>query len=306
MNQIILLDYEPRTTVRVTEALTQLECEIVGAKDVDAAVAACAKVEPRMVLITSALRHIKVEDAITQLRARAGLRNTPFLVMMSGYTGHDPEADALRLGAQDIVAKPFSNEDLLAHVQALLARPRQDATVTAATRAEMIEALRRGSGKDTGTVTSEELFGDLLADEPAPSPAETQRIAVPPPAAATAKSAAKAAASASAADEAVARALDGALSDLGLSTPKTARPRKERTEVSVDKLLEDTLSGLEVGARHGAATRPLRRRVRPRRKARSPGRRRPNRSRARRRRARVRLRCRSPRSPAARRSASTS
>ena len=255
-NQIILLDYEPRTTVRVTEALTQLECEIVSAKDVDAAVAACAKVEPRMVLITSVLPRIKVEDAITQLRARAGLRNTPFLVMMSGYTGHDPQADALRLGAQDIVAKPFSNDELLAHVRTLLARPRQEATITADTRAEMIEALRRGSGKDAGTVTSEELFGDLLADEPAPSPGETQRITVPPPAAATGKSAAKAAASATAADEAVARALDGTLADLGLSTPKAAKPRKERAEVSVDKLLEDTLSGLETGARHGAATRP--------------------------------------------------
>ncbi len=256
MNQIILLDFEPRTTVRVTEALTQIECEVVGAKDVDAAVVACAKVEPRMVLITSVLPGIKVEDAITQLRARAGLRYTPFLVMMSGYAGQDPQADALGLGAQDIVAKPFSNEDLLAHVQALLARTRQDATISADTRAEMIEALRRGSGRDEGTVTSEELFGDLLADEPTQSPAETQRIAVPPPAAAAAKSAAKAAASASAADEAVARALDGTLSDLGLSTPKTAKPRKERTGVSVDKLLEDTLSGLEVGARHGTVARP--------------------------------------------------
>ncbi|HQU34831.1 MAG TPA: response regulator, partial [Thermoanaerobaculaceae bacterium] len=217
MNQIILLDDEPRTTVRVTEALTQLGCEVVSARDVDAAVAACAKVEPRMVLIASALPQIRVEDAITQLRARAGLRNTPFLVMMRGYAGHDPEADALRLGAQDIVAEPFSNEDLLAHVRAALARPRQDATITADTRAEMIEALRRGSGKDSGTVTSEELFGDLLADEPTASPGETQRIEVPPPAAATAKSAAKAAASASAADEAVARALDGTLADLGLS-----------------------------------------------------------------------------------------
>ncbi len=256
MNQIILLDDEPRTTVRVTEALTQLGCEVVSARDVDAAVAACAKVEPRMVLIASALPQIRVEDAITQLRARAGLRNTPFLVMMRGYAGHDPEADALRLGAQDIVAEPFSNEDLLAHVRAALARPRQDATITADTRAEMIEALRRGSGKDSGTVTSEELFGDLLADEPTASPGETQRIEVSPPTAATAKSAAKAAASASAADEAVARALDGTLADLGLSTPKPGKPRKERTDVSVDKLLEDTLSGLEVGARQGAATRP--------------------------------------------------
>ena len=76
MSQIILLlDYEPRTVLRVTEALTPLGCEIVAAKDVDAAVNACAKVEPRAVLITSVLPRLKVEDAITQLRARAGLRN---------------------------------------------------------------------------------------------------------------------------------------------------------------------------------------------------------------------------------------
>ncbi len=255
MNQtILLLDFEPRTTVRVSEALAQLGSEIVSARDVDAAVAACAKVEPRMVLITSVLPRVKVEDAITQLRARAGLRNTPFLVMMSGYTGHDPQADALRLGAQDIVAKPFTNDDLLAHVKALLARPRQDATITADTRTEMLEAMRRGSGKDAGTMTSEELFGDLLADEPAPGPAETQRISVPSPV--PAKPAARAPALTSAADEAVARALDGTLADLGLSAPKAAKPRKERSEVSVDKLLEDTLSGLDVGNRHGGPARP--------------------------------------------------
>jgi TonB family protein len=254
MNRIVLLDYEPRTAARVTEALARLECEIVSTKNVDAAVAACANVEPRIVLIASVLPQIKVEDAITQLRARAGLRNTPFLVMMSGYTGHDPHADALRLGAQDIVAKPFSNDELLAHVEALIARPQQDVTVTADTRAEILEMMRRGTGDDVGTVTSEELFGDLLVDESVPNPAETQRIAVPPPA--PPKPAANVAAPASAADEAVARTLDGTLADLGLSTPKAAKPRKEHTDVSVDKLLEATLSGLEVNVRRGPAAPP--------------------------------------------------
>ena len=57
---ILLLDYEPRTATRVAEALASLGCEIITAKDVDAAVAACAKVEPRVVLTTSVLPRLKV------------------------------------------------------------------------------------------------------------------------------------------------------------------------------------------------------------------------------------------------------
>lgn len=71
---LLLLDYEPRTVARVTESLLPIGSELVTAKDVDAAVNACAKQEPRVVLITSVLPRLKVEDAITQLRARAGLR----------------------------------------------------------------------------------------------------------------------------------------------------------------------------------------------------------------------------------------
>ena len=35
---ILLVDYEPRTVARVTEALAPLGCQIITAKDVDAAV----------------------------------------------------------------------------------------------------------------------------------------------------------------------------------------------------------------------------------------------------------------------------
>ena len=152
---VLLLDYEPRTAARVAEALASLGCEIMTAKDVDAAVAACAKIEPRLVLTTSALPRLKVEDAITQLRARAGLRHTPFIVLMSGYNGQDPKADAAKLGAQDIVTKPFSNEELLARVSALLSRARPESTVNPDTRAEMLEALVRSRDTRIHVLTSD-------------------------------------------------------------------------------------------------------------------------------------------------------
>ncbi|HUK12576.1 MAG TPA: protein kinase, partial [Thermoanaerobaculaceae bacterium] len=266
MSQIILLlDYEPRTVLRVTEALTPLGCEIVAAKDVDAAVNACAKVEPRAVLITSVLPRLKVEDAITQLRARAGLRNTPFLILMSGYTGSDPAADAAELGAQDLIAKPFSNEQLLAQVRALTAKPRAEAAVGSDTKAEMLEALRRSSGlpKKPGTVTSEDLFGDLIADVGEPAPAETKRLPItpvaPPPRPAAKPAPApekpRPAARALDTDSAAGRALESTLASIR-EQPKAARPREETGGASVDRLLTQTLSGLEVKMPAAAQPRP--------------------------------------------------
>jgi TonB family protein len=267
---VLLLDYDPRTAARVTEALAPLGCQLVTVKDVDFAVAACAKIEPKVVLTTSVLPRLKVEDAITQLRARAGLRNTPFLVLMSGYTGHDPQGDALRLGAQDIVSKPFSPEELLKHVRTLIERPRSEASVSADTRQEVLEALKRTSamGKDIGTVTSRDLFGDLLAEEQ--SAVQTQRIQVPPsaPAAPPQKPAAeepagppkapsrRPAAQLPDVDALLQQALGDTRPEFREAQAKPARPRKESSEASVDKLLEDTLSGLEPGKAKRIAARP--------------------------------------------------
>jgi TonB family protein len=289
---ILLVDYEPRTVARVTEALAPLGCQILTAKDVGAAVDACARLEPRVVLITSVLPKVKVEDAITQIRARAGLRHTPFIVLMSGYSGDDPKADASRLGAQDLVAKPFSGDDLLSHVRAALQTPRGSGQPDS--KADVLEALRRSAGlkPDKGTMTSEELFGDLIGegedDKPAPAetqrvtvtpapkpaaapeqlaaqhpaPAETQRVpldlvmratASPPVAPRAAKPAAKAPAG-SDAENMVASSLSGMLDH----PAKPGKVREDTGGASVDELLHQTLSGLEGGLpkRKPAAPKP--------------------------------------------------
>jgi TonB family protein len=286
---ILLVDYEPRTVTRVTEALAPLGCQILTAKDVDAAVSACARVEPRVVLITSVMPKVKVEDAITQVRARAGLRHTPFIVLMSGYSGDDPKSDASRLGAQDIVAKPFSGDDLLTRVRAALQTPR--GATQSDSKADVLEALRRSAGlkPDKGTLTSEDLFGDLIgdADEDRPVAAETQRITVTPsvkpappaepepprgagetqrvpldlvmqataPAPAAPKAPKPAARSAtSEADKAVADSLSGMLDH----PAKAGKVREDTGGASVDELLHQTLSGLEGGLpkRKPAALKP--------------------------------------------------
>jgi TonB family protein len=246
---ILLVDYEPRTITRVSEALAPLDCQIVAVKDVDTAVAECSKVEPRAVLITAVLPHISVEDAITQLRARAGLRNTPFLLLMSGYVGLDPKADANRRGAQGIVSKPFSNEDLLTQVRALLQAPRGPSPAAAEQRAEVMEAMRRsgGLGGEGGTITSKELFADLLESEPEPAPASAPPSIAPAPPPAEARPAPSATTGRPpAAGGSADKVLESTLAEVLGQPARPAKPREAPAQSSVDDLLSQTLSGLQV------------------------------------------------------------
>ena len=297
MSQVVLLvDYEPRTVARVTEALQSLDCRVMPAKDVDTAVAACAKMEPRLVLITSVLPRLRVDDAITQLRAHAGLRTTPFIVLMSGYAGRDARADAARLGAQDILSKPFSNEELVSRVTPLLQAGRSHAAVGEVTRADILEALRRtaipaghdgvapsaeGQGGAPEQFTSEQLFGDLLDADSGPVAAETQRVRVAPVSPATpphtptgpgpAASAIDAALSALTGEATPARrprpartsdadvdeVLRSSLADVLDRKPIQLPSREPSREPTVDQLLDDTLSGLQVKVRREAPAEPV-------------------------------------------------
>jgi len=250
---ILVIEYEPRTITRIGESVGPLGLEVVTVGDVEAAVGACAKVEPRAVIITSVLPRVKVEDAIMQLRARAGLKTTPFVILMSGYTGSDPVADAAALGAQQIVGKPFAKDELLDVVTALLEAPRAQTVISPDTRADVLESLQRGAGSGP-TLTSKEIFGDLLEDEEASDDAaKTQRVSVeavrraearaaaapPPPDAPAARPAAPA--------KSTGGNIEATLADMLSQPAKPSRPRPDSSAASVDELLSKTLSGLEPG-----------------------------------------------------------
>ncbi len=277
---ILVIEYEPRSVQLVRTALSDTDYRLEIAGNLDDAVTRCAQFEPTVAIITSVLPNLKIEDAITQLRARAGLRVTPFLILMSGYTGDTPTADAARYGAQDILQRPFSTDALRERVDQLV----QNAPSPMSTQAipqEMLEALRRsaGLGGSEGQVTSDELFGDILSDveggeqqpvkPPAPPPAEPpsspesgadgprrpEAPATPPrPAGPPSSGSApppdrepappakppRPASNAASVDEALAEILES-------GRRAAAAARKPAPDDSVDKLLEDTLSGLEVG-----------------------------------------------------------
>ncbi len=261
---VLLVDYEPRNAARYAAALAPLNVEFLTATDLDAAIAHCSKVEPSLVLLTSVLPRVKVEDAITQLRARAGLRSTPFVILMSGYNGSDTRGDAQRLGAQDILPKPFSDQQLRDCVQHWLESGARAASVSEKTKVEILEALKQQGG-EKGVVTSQELFADLLEEEEAPSPADTQRIRVepkaptrkpepptpvPPQPAVTAPakppSPPRQVPAPKGAVEDVERVLEATIADVLKVEEKRPKPAEDTGAKRVDELLSQTLSGLEV------------------------------------------------------------
>ena len=236
---ILLIEYEPRYLEHVRTALADpaYRLEVVG--DIDGAVDCCAHFEPTLVIITSVLPNLKIEDAITQLRGRAGLRVTPFLILMSGYRGDDPQGDAARYGAQDILERPFGAQALADRVEALL----KSATSSAATQAipeDMLEALRRSAGLsgDGSSITSDELFGDILSDveggeqPPVVPPTGPKPAPKPPP---------------KPAPKPVVSPVDQALADI-LDESKSAPPPRRETSIDadVDAMLSETLAGLDL------------------------------------------------------------
>ena len=247
---ILLIDYEHRSVDRVRRALAGTEHTLEIAGDLQKAVEICAHFEPRLVIITAELPGVSVEDAITQLRARAGLRATPFLIVMAGYHGTGSEDDAAHLGAQDILARPYSSEALVEKVERLV-RLEVGGPAAQAIPPETLDALRRSAAGGGESLTSHDLFGDILSDveneeaEKAAPPAGRPPAPAPPPAAA----------------KGAKRGVDEALAEaLGAATAKAPAARRPiPAERDVDKMLSETLAGLDIqlaGAKAARRARP--------------------------------------------------
>jgi TonB family protein len=243
---ILVVEYEPRYTDRVKQALAGQPFEAWFAKDGEEALRVIDSKQPRLIVLSSVVPKVSTSDLIRAIRGRDSLQRTPILLTVSGYRGDSPRADAVRLGASDILPKPYSEVEFLGKVQQMLGvaragwSPALDGDFTVRT------AIVPAPGN--GQLTSNEIFGELLDDDRSPSNAarkpmsqkddvdkmladtlagmmpqqkrrDTAPVPAPPPAAATPPPAAPA--------------------------PPKARP----SSPALDKRFQDTLSGLEKNAR---------------------------------------------------------
>jgi TonB family protein len=215
--KILLIDYESHSAERVRGVLREPDYEIVAAHDGEEALNTFSSTRFDLVLLSGMLPRLPSAEVIREIRRRGGATAPPILLMVSGYKGSNSKADAQRVGAFDLLSRPFSDETLRGAATAAIAAG--DAT----SRASAADA----SGAAPG-LTSSDIFSDVLE--------EFGREPLGP-----------AARSAKATEEEVERRLRDTLSGV---LPKTGAPAgrpaaaPSSTKDDVDRLLSETLSGL--------------------------------------------------------------
>ncbi|HEX6084075.1 MAG TPA: TonB family protein [Thermoanaerobaculia bacterium] len=205
---ILVVEYEPRYTDRVKLALTGQPYNPTFAKDGEEAMRALDGASPRLIVLSSVVPKISTTELIRAIRGRKPLQDTPILLTVSGYSGKSPKQDAQRVGASDILPKPYSETEFLGKVQQMLG----------------------GAFDATVKLTSSEIFGDLVDDKPVvrktttgTTPRATGDV-----------------------DKMLSDTLGGMMPKKRENPPTVAAPKPgNKSSADIDKMLSDTLSGLE-------------------------------------------------------------
>lgn len=123
MGLVLLIDDEPQMAKLVEMTLEGgPEVEIVLATNLSEAIAAARRRPPEVVLLDLALRDEDGLAILPRLRAEPNLAGVPVIV----FTVHDSRREeALRLGVEGFVAKPFKAADLIEVVEPFLGGDRR-------------------------------------------------------------------------------------------------------------------------------------------------------------------------------------
>ena len=221
--KVLLIEYEPRYIERIRTLLTPLGHTITEAHDGEAGLQAFGGSRFDLILLSGMLPRLPSAEVIREVRKKGGATAPPIILMMTGYRGSNRKADAQKVGAFDILVRPFTDEDFMGSV-----RDAVDAT-DVGSKTMRIETAQVAAA--ASPLTSSDIFSDVLdelQDAPrkapaAPAPAAPAPVPSPVPAPAPPAAA--------------------------------APPRAAPAETDMDKRLRDTLSGL-MPTRPTSAVRP--------------------------------------------------
>ena len=120
---ILIVEDEAALTAMLRYNLEREGFRVAEANDGEEAMVAVAESKPDLILLDWMLPHLSGIDLCRQLRRGAGTRDIPIIIV----TARGEEADKIRglnTGADDYVTKPFSPQELVARVRAVLRRAR--------------------------------------------------------------------------------------------------------------------------------------------------------------------------------------
>jgi TonB family protein len=254
--KVLLIDYEPRSVERMRSLLAGPEYVLTVAKDGEEGMSVFSSGSFDLVLLAGMLPRLPSAEVIREIRRKGGATAPPILLMVSGYHGNNPKADAQRVGAFDIVPRPFTDVEfrnaLRNAVEATDMGARTMRIPTLAIQAE------------SESLTSEQIFSDVLDDvtyetgrpsrevpvpAAAPVPREPAPLAPPPDPAPPAPPKPP--------DDDMERRLRDTLSGIMGKAPAARPPvgntpaagTRFSTDADIDRMISDTLSGLKTPAR---------------------------------------------------------
>ncbi|MFE6510911.1 response regulator [Nocardioides sp. NPDC057767] len=165
MSRVLVVDDEPALLRALAINLRAAGWEVETAIDGRSALAAVAETRPDVVLLDLGLPDLDGTEVIEGLR---GWTQVPVVVLSARQHGDD-KVEALDLGADDYVTKPFAMNELMARLRAAVRRSQESAPSTATTLSvgdlEIDFARKRvhKAGSDVRLTPTEWSFLELLA-----------------------------------------------------------------------------------------------------------------------------------------------
>jgi DNA-binding response OmpR family regulator len=127
---IVVVDDERPLVDLVSRYLRREGYEVHAAYDGEEAIAVIGEVEPDVIVLDLMLPGIDGLEVARRVREDAD----PYIVMLTARTDEVDRIVGLRVGADDYVTKPFSPNELVARIQAMLRRPRRSSPQSADVR----------------------------------------------------------------------------------------------------------------------------------------------------------------------------
>jgi two-component system KDP operon response regulator KdpE len=118
VTRVLVVDDDPAIQRALGIGLRARGYEVLPARDGRTAVQACEQDEPDVVLLDLGLPDLSGVEVLRKVRAR----NQVPVIVLSARHGSDDKVEALDVGADDYVTKPFGMDELLARVRAAVRR----------------------------------------------------------------------------------------------------------------------------------------------------------------------------------------
>jgi two-component system KDP operon response regulator KdpE len=118
VTRVLVVDDDPAIQRTLAIGLRARGYEVLPARDGRTAVEACAEDEPDVVLLDLGLPDLSGVDVLRRIR---GSSQVPVIVLSARH-GSDDKVEALDVGADDYVTKPFGMDELLARVRSAVRR----------------------------------------------------------------------------------------------------------------------------------------------------------------------------------------